>query len=422
MSRAIRGSSAATVLTTPAEVEAYLLAKVQGATAGLIGLEQEMFVTTPEGTPPAFARIEAVLCHMAAALPQARLLTEGSYVVGVSSPVVGDVCLEPGGQIELSSAPSQGLKELAARQQALYDALVAASAREGLQVTGAGHMPSFIGAPMVPRSRFAAYVDYCARAHGDEKAQALLDTMKSCTGLQVNVDPMGEDFHKIYRALLLVELSGSFNDLSIRQKRFFDTYAPLFPRQVTPLFNAAAARDNESLMEMVVERLLLLHMPFVPDPASEEGFLPSAQVYGQTPTVGELMGKGVLTTDLLDNALSLQMTMPNLRRHGVVETRNPDTPSDMAGVMAVAARYHRAAYDVPTRDRLVTLLDACDPALLQRAYMARFAGSRADLSAMSVGGGMTVAGLIAAVDSVLAPQSAAQQVCKNTAVSKLKFK
>lgn len=407
MSRAIRSGEAAIVLKTPAEVKAYLLAKVARATAGLIGLEQEMFVITPNGQPPRFARIEAVLRHMAQGLPAARVLSEAGHVIGLVCPEVGDVCLEPGGQVELSCAPSHGLADLHRRQQALYDALVAAAAKEGLLVRGAGHLPSFMGAPMVPRSRFAAYADYCRAMHGEAKTQALLDTMKSCTGLQVNVDPMGADFHKIYRALLVVELSGSFSDLSDRQARFAKTYAPLFARQVTPLFNAAAARDNESLMGMVVARLLSLHMPFVPDPDTPEGFLASAAVYGVTPTVGELLAKGVLTADLLDNALSLQMTMPNLRRHGVVETRNPDTPADMAGVMAVAARYHRAAYDTAVRDRLLGVLAQCQPGLLEAAYASRFDLSRDALMALPVGNGLTVRGLIEAVEASIERKPAA---------------
>ena len=415
MSRVIRSGEAATILTSAADVQAHLLAKVAKATAGLIGLEQEMFVTTADGNPPAFGLIEAVLSHMADNLPQARLLTEGSHIVGVTSPVVGDVCLEPGGQIELSCAPSKGLSDLQERQQALYDALVAAATAQGLRVQGAGHLPSFIGAPMVPRSRFAAYAQYCRDTHGAEKAEALLDTMKSCTGLQINVDPMGEDFHKIYRALMLVELTETFStNQSERKQRFSNTYAPLFPQQVTPMFNAVAARDNSALMGMIVERLLTLRMPFVPDPDSAEGFLPSAQVYGATPSVGELMEKGVLTTDLLDNALSLQMTMPNLRRHGVVETRSPDTPSDMATVFTLAERYHRAAYDVAARDRLLAVADKVDAGLLAAAYAARYTCDQAALVQMPVGANLKLSSMLAAVNDVLdepkmAPSARAQR-------------
>lgn len=404
MSRALHGGHAAIILSSVTEVEAYLLAKVAKVKAGLIGLEQEMFVTTSDGNPPSFTQIEKILNHMAGNLRDARILTEAGYTIGVTSPEVGDVCLEPGGQIELSCAPSQGLAALQKRQYALYAALVHAAQAQGLRVQGAGHLPSFIGAPMVPRSRFAAYADYCRQVHGMKKAEALLDTMKSCTGLQVNFDPMGEDFHKVYRALMLVELVGAFKDLSVRQKRFFQTYAPLFPRQVTPLFNAAAVCHNEELIKIIAERLLSLHMPFVPDPDSTEGFLPSAKVYGATPTVGALMQRGVLTADLLDNALSLQMTTPNLRRHGVVETRTPDTPCDMAGVMAVAARYHSAAYDVCVRERLLDVLAGCDPDLLARAYDARFMVDHRTLMAHSVGKELTVAALIKVVDEVLAAE------------------
>lgn len=401
MSRVIRTAAPLRVLATTAAVEAYLLEKVAGATAGLIGLEQEMFVTTAQGQPPGFAAIEAVLKHMAASLPEALTVTEKGRVIGVTAPGLGDVCLEPGGQVELSSAPSADLAALEERQQRLMQALEQATEALGLRVVGAGHLPAFKGAALMPRSRFAAYAAYCRATHGDEKAEALLDTMKSCTGLQVNVDPMGDDFHKIYRALLLVELAGAFKDRSLRQQRFAETYAPLFPGQVTPLFNALAARDNQSLMGMIVERLLDLRMPFVPDPDSAEGFLPSAQVYGETPTVGELMTRGVLTAELLDNALSLQMTMPNLRRHGVVETRNPDTPADLAGVMAVARRYHRAAYDSALREKLLEGSVAIKPEALAAVFNQRFKLPEATLMAQPLGDGVTVGGLVQGVDKLL---------------------
>lgn len=400
MSRVIQSHQPAQLLRTKADITAHLLKKVSRATAGLIGLEQEMFVTTSAGKPPGFDAIEGVLIHMASAL-NASPFRENGRVIGLSRDDLGDVCLEPGGQVELSSAPSPDLASLMQRQETLMQALETAAAVHGLRVTGAGHLPAFKGAAMMPRSRFAAYAAYCRASHGDAKAEALLDTMKSCTGLQVNVDPMGPDFHKIYRALMLVELAGSFRERTTRQKRFAETYAPLFPRQVTPLFNAVAARGNRELVGQIVDRLLTLHMPFVPDPDNAEGFLPSSEVYGQTPTVGELMDRGVLTVGLLDNALSLQMTMPNLRRHGVVETRAPDTPASMGEVAEIAARYHRAVYDPATRQALLDLGQRLNPAALEAAFNKRFSLTEKSFMALPLGSEVTVEAFIGAVDALL---------------------
>lgn len=408
MSRVVRTQAAGPVLSTPQHIADYLLAKIDRADAGLTGLEQEMFVTLPDGTPPPFARIEAVLQRMAGLLPKSELRFEGDFVVGIGCGDLGDVCLEPGGQIELSSAASPDLAVLESRQAALLAALEQAAGDEGLKAFGAGHAPAFVGAAMAPRSRFAAYAEYC-RHKGGDRAEALLDTMKSCTGLQVNVDPMGDDFHLIYRALMVLELAGCLRDRTARQKRFAETYAPLFPRQVTPLFNALAARDNRALVGRIVARLLTLHMPFVPDPANAEGFLPSAAVYGETPTVGALMGRGVLTPELLDNALSLQMTMPNLRRHGVVETRAPDTPASLAEVMDIAAQYRRAAYDPACRAALVALAEKLDEGALAQAFDARFRLDGPALMALPVGHGITVAGMIAAVEAAVKPAAPARK-------------
>ncbi len=412
MSRVMRSQQPQRLLTTPAAIENHLLAKVQKATAGLIGLEQEMFVTTAAGDPPGFDAIERVLMHMGQAL-NATPLSEKGRVIGLVIDGLGDVCLEPGGQVELSSAPYADLDSLMERQERLMQALESAAADQGLRVKGAGHLPAFKGAAMMPRSRFAAYAAYCRAAHGDDKAEALLDTMKSCTGLQVNVDPMGPDFHKIYRALMLVELAGVFRDRTVRQQRFAETYAPLFPLQVTPLFNAVAARSNRQVVRLIIERLLTLNVPFVPDVASPEGFLPSADVFGYTPTMGELMMAGRLTVELLDNALSLQMTMPNLRRHGVVETRAPDTPATMAEVRSVAARYHRAAYDPAVRQALLGEFKDVGSVALEAAFNQRFNLPQAAFEVLPVGGGLTVGDFIRRVDSLTAEPVKANKIKKH---------
>lgn len=394
MSRVIQTQDASRLLRTSQDVANYLLEKVAHGTKGLIGTEIELFVTDAAGKPATFTQIEKVLAHIAGQFDDAQVRTEAGRIVGVHVPQAGDVCLEPGGQVELATKPCQDMSELALVNHALRHALRQAANEQNLQVTGTGHMPAFIEAEDMPRSRFGAYYKYC-RAEKGAPAQDLIDTMKSVCGLQINLDPMGDDFHEVYKALMLLDLAHSFAGLTDRQKRLEKTYANLFPEQVTPMFNAVAAKDNGALVAQIVERLLTLKVPFVPDETSAEGFKSTRDVFGHAPTIGALMEKGVLTTGLLDNCLSLQMTMPNLRRHGVLETRAPDSTQLVAGLLDTARLYKAYAYDAKARSALVQGFAGVEPDKLEKAFKARFDVPRETLAQMDIGAGKTVADLVA---------------------------
>lgn len=409
MSRLQSVDRSSEILLNRQDIERHLLAKIEKGNRGLIGTELELFVTDKAGNPLPFSTIEKVLQEIAGALDGAERIFDGQHLVALNVPDVGDVCLEPGGQIELSPAPSKTLAELAQSHETLLAALEAAAKKMDLQVTGEGHMASFLNGPDMPRSRFAAYYAYCRETLG-EGAEDLIASMKSCTGLQVNVDPMGKDFHEIYRAMLLVDLAHLFGSLSERQRRLATTYEALLPNQMTPLFNTLAARDNKSVVGMIVDRLLTLKIPFVPAPDTAEGFLPSRAVFGKTPSVRELLADGKLTVAILDNALSLQMTMPNLRRHGVVETRAPDSPADTRGeVMRLAALYHRYAYDDKARRGLLDATAGIDAKELAKVYAQRFEMPPEKIRQMSIGRGMTVKDMINRVVGEASPSAPARR-------------
>lgn len=395
MSRAYHPANPRHIFASRTEVEEHLLSKTTANAGGKIGTELELFVTTPAGDPPGFDRIEQVLENIATQFADTKIAREKNRIVALDIPGVGDVSLEPGGQVEISTKPVATLAELELQNRVLRRALDNAARDLGLIVEGAGFKPSFLEADDTPRSRFAAYRAYLRHEHGQEKADNLVATMKAVTGLQVNLDPMGDDFHEIYRALLLVDVAHALRDRTARQKRLHETYSLLVPGQLTPVFESVAARSNEDVMKHIVDRLLTLKVPFIPD-QSAEGFRATADVFGKTPTVGELLAQGALTTEILDNALSLQLTMPNLRRHGVLETRAPDSPNDIDTLMDIAGTYRKYAYDAAARKSLLDAMEDIDPALLKSAFLTRF--DDADILSRDIGGGKTVASLLAAVE------------------------
>lgn len=384
------------------QIEQHLLAKIEKNTAGKIGTELELFVTSPEGLPITFDQVEMLLEYMAEQLPGTERRLENGRIVGLHIPALGDVCLEPGGQVELSTKPCADIDELQKVHQALYAVLGQAAAFFDLRVKGQGHMPAFTAAEDMPRSRFAAYYRYCHHEIGD-KADDLIKTMKSVCGLQINVDPMGNDFHEVYRALLLLDVSMTLGQQSERQSRLDRTYARFFPEQLTPVFQALDVSSNQEVVALMVDRLLTLKVPFLPD-QSPEGFKSSLDVFGQAPTVGALLAKGLLTEEILDNALSLQLTMPNLRRHGVLETRAPDSVNTTEELLRAARLYHDVAYHAETRRALLNRFKDVDIARLQHTFVHRSQYGQDALQDLPIGGGLTVRDL-AEVTSVLAKPS-----------------
>ena len=396
MSRVYHAQNPNHIFTDRSEIESHLLSKVHASQGGKTGTELELFVSTPEGHPPTFDQIEMLLDHIALSVPGATRATEKGRIVGLDLPNIGDISLEPGGQVELSSKPCKDLAELESSNKTLRMQLDSAAGFLDLHVEGIGHKAEFLQADDMPRSRFHAYYAYCHEQYG-KKAQPLIDTMKSCCGLQVNVDPMGDKFHEIYRALLLTDVAESFATRSERQQRLHETYAKVAPEQMTPVFEALDARDNETVVAHMVDRLLTLRVPFVPDASAAEGFRPAREVFGKTMTVGDFLSAGKLTTEILDNALSLQLTMPNLRRHGVVETRAPDSMDDLPTLMKTAAQYHRLTYDDAARGALLQDFAAVDQDRLRVAFLSRFEMDGKSLMAFDLGGGKTVGDLVSAV-------------------------
>ncbi|HRI77797.1 MAG TPA: glutamate-cysteine ligase family protein [Alphaproteobacteria bacterium] len=408
MSRVFHAQNPDQVFQNRAEIETHLLAKVMTAQGGKTGTELELFVTTPEGRPPSFDQIEMLLENIALAYKGAEMTQEKGRIVGLNLPGIGDISLEPGGQVELSTKPCDTVEELEQCNRALRRLLDGASAFLDLHVEGAGHKPAFLQADDMPRSRFHAYYAYCHEQYG-KKAQPLIDTMKSCCGLQVNVDPMGDKFHEIYRALLLTDVAESFATRSERQKRLHETYASVAPEQMTPVFDALACRDNDTLVGHIVDRLLSLRVPFVPDETAPEGFRAAREVFGKTMTVGDFLTEGKLSVQILDNALSLQLTMPNLRRHGVLETRAPDSMDDIGTLMKTAAQYHRMTYDDTARRALLDDFASVDADRLRVAFLSRFDMDAKTLMAFDIGGGKTVGQLVTAVRGAdSAPEVAAE--------------
>ena len=156
MSRVYHSADPDHIFRSRHEIEEHLLAKTVKNAGSKIGTELELFVTTPEGRHLTFDQVEMVLEHIAGQFPGTLAATEKGRIVGLSIPDVGDVCLEPGGQVELSTKPCKDIAELESMNTLMRSALEKTAAFFDLRVEGRGHKPEFLEAEDMPRSRFAA--------------------------------------------------------------------------------------------------------------------------------------------------------------------------------------------------------------------------------------------------------------------------
>jgi hypothetical protein len=106
-----------------------------------------------------------------------------------------------------------------------------------------------------------------------------------------------------------------------------------------------------------------------------------------------------LTTELLDNCLSLQLMPPNIRRHGVLETRISDSVQTTPEIILQATEYFKAAYDDKTRKKFNMLADQICPDLLEKAYQNRFTLSPSERLATKLGPSFTLSDLHNALKS-----------------------
>jgi glutamate--cysteine ligase len=135
-------------------------ASLQGASAGVVGLECEWF-PTPR---PSMDNLRAAL-------------------TGVVRPGGSTITFEPGGQVELSSPPVPGVAAAADALAADFAAISSALACQGVSLLATGLHPTRDATRVVHSPRYAAM-----EAYFDRDGQAGRTMMCSTAALQVNVD------------------------------------------------------------------------------------------------------------------------------------------------------------------------------------------------------------------------------------------
>ncbi len=151
------------------------------------GLEYEMFVVRPDGSPVAYSEpdgVEELLRGLARRHAWAPFGEDGR-VLGLDLGEGRRITLEPGAQLEFNSPPRRTISELEADLNAVIPALEEACAIHGLYFLGCGAQP--FAAPedieRIPKGRYEIL-----EARLREAGELGLWMMRATCGIQVNFD------------------------------------------------------------------------------------------------------------------------------------------------------------------------------------------------------------------------------------------
>jgi gamma-glutamylcysteine synthetase len=317
-------------------IEAYLLQAISENTQKKVGTETELFYLSKDARTPvtisdgqkifrAFASAYESMGFLAK--PRADNFSGGNFITDIEIPQHGTISLETFHGYEFATDVCNKPSETQERNALFREIAQQVGDQTGYQPVYRGFVPEYSSAVAVPRERNILLRE-CMRDRFGEKADYLCKRIGSFASFQVNVDGCGKDFHEAYRTLLIAEpaIAMHYNDQSGRLPLRHRAYFPLQPEQTEPVTAVWNARDNEWAVAAIVDRLLKVRIPFLPDPENP-GIIRKQPLDAQRrpPSVGDMLAEGRLSERLLKHALSFMYMSPSLRRPAVLEVRGIDT-------------------------------------------------------------------------------------------------
>ncbi len=182
--------SSAQPIESAAQLTARFAAASKPTSERRVGVEHEKLLVHQSGPrallAPEYPLIARILDDLAGtAAPRAAPIVEHDQIIGLQLPIGGTVTLEPGGQLEHSSAPRHSLGEALADNDRHLDQLLAAAERHDLLPLALGFRPfgTRQDVPWMPKGRYVVMRNYLPTrgAHG-------LDMMTRTTTVQANFD------------------------------------------------------------------------------------------------------------------------------------------------------------------------------------------------------------------------------------------
>ena len=360
MSRVNEGSDV--LFHRPVDIEDYLLRCIDQNANKKVGAESEFFFVSPEGKAitvedgqKAFAsfkkNFEARGLEVSA---QSEQHAGRAYVTGLSVKHLGNIDLETGHGFEFATDICNGPGHVLTSERVFFGVLADVERDINYKSAFTGYAPEYAEPVPIMRQRSNAVRNSYIERFG-EAADLILKVQGSTASTQMNVDAGQDAFHEVFRALLIADpaLSLHYTDQTGREYLRKKAYVPLVPEQVNPLVDVWDCRDNRAAIHCIVERLMRVHVPFMPSKEGEYIKMPLDPATRQPPTVGEIMERQGISERELKNIMTLSQTHPALRRPAVIEVRGPDSIGSAEKIAELSGHVTRIAYDKDVRRDLL---------------------------------------------------------------------
>lgn len=347
MARQVQGSDQ--LISSKQDIIAFLTAELKAKTTQKLGVEWEMFPYTKSGDIPSLKQINTLFENFAEEAKRAghevSVATENGMMIAVDLKNVGNLCIEPGGQVEFATALCNTKADVLNALQT-YLSLAKKACGDELVLKGQGQDIKFRDAPLVPRSRFINYARYIKTFSED-----IVGCIKSACSFQVNVDVDYNTFVETFKALIVAEsILALENNKTSRLSDWFNAFSQGMGNQSRPFFEMFDVQTTDQALDIVASRLLTIRTPILPDPKNAEGYLFHNEFgYKEAPTIADLMEKKMLSEKVLKNMLGLMMMFPAYRRPSSAEVRGMDSPETLEKAMAMTSIVEQISYNPSVR-------------------------------------------------------------------------
>lgn len=264
---------------------------------------------------------------------KAKLMTEKDAqgletLCGIDIYGLGTITPEIGHQIEFSGEVSETAEEAKEKNRTFINALSLIANRIGYTplLEGFNHTYSQTTNGSY-RSRSKCWHKYF-RARYRKNAAYFQQSLTGTSSSQVSLDSGSDNFHEFFKILLLIEPLLTLHYANSRRPDIsVNCISPTHTQPILKVWNASCA---EEAVHEVVERLLQVEVPFLPDPENPSLYrLENLKDNRTPPNVYDLMAMGRLNESALNNAGGFLLSRPALRRftQGLIELRGIDSLS-----------------------------------------------------------------------------------------------
>lgn len=310
-------------------------------------------------------------------------------IIGIKIPTLGCIVPEAGYQFEFATTVSQDCDEIADKNHEAYRAILEVARRLNCVVVFKGHQPGFAEKSSgMDRSRGEQWRAYYASARFDQtKAGILNEAQNGTASVQVTIDAGADDFHEFFQALLLIEPALSLHYAnSNRSYVGMRAYGRIIPTQVEPLVNVWGTLSPEAALTVIVERLLQIEVPFLPDPLQPGLYKAEPLINHQPPKVSDLMLQGRLSEKMLNNIGGFFYTRPALKNfaQGLLEVRGVDSQPTPELVTEITKRVTGLVYHDHARRQLLDDYAYLSPADVRKLHQVAIMAGREEATQIRI--------------------------------------